>query len=116
MKRTTKRHSPELNNRKWQTVVEIAIACARQKDRFLVDYGRPSVFARYVNHRGARDELVAAGYEGSFGLQARVKALLLDRFSRRVERWRFDFLPEQANLDILAEMKIERPSTVPGKI
>jgi transposase len=47
--------------------------------------------------------------------KARVKALLLDRFSRRVERWIFEFPPEQANLDILAEMEIELPSTVPGK-
>lgn len=47
--------------------------------------------------------------------KARVKALLLSRFRRRVESWAFDFVPEEANLAVLAGVGIERPATVPGK-
>lgn len=32
-----------------------------------------------------------------------------------LERWEFDFPPEEANFDILEEVGIEIPSTVPGK-
>jgi hypothetical protein len=44
-----------------------------------------------------------------------VKALLLERFRRRLERWDFDFPPLDANFLILKEVGVEIPSTVPGK-
>ena len=83
MKRTIKRYSRRLNQRKWQTLVEIGVAYANQKDRFLLEYGRPTVFGRYRGHRQARDELVAAGYRSPFGLQGRYwkQALNLARIS-----------------------------------
>jgi hypothetical protein len=45
-----------------------------------------------------------------------VKAILLERFRRRLERWDFDFPPEEANFFILKQVEqIVFPSTVPGR-
>ncbi|MBU0705539.1 MAG: transposase [Chloroflexi bacterium] len=44
---------------------------------------------------------------------ARVRAILLDRFRRRVESWAFDFPPGQADLVVLAMVEVS--ATVPGK-
>jgi hypothetical protein len=81
MRRTVKRKSIKLNKGKWQTVERIALSYAREFDRFLVELGRPSSFARYRSHRQARDELLSRGYKSPFGLQARAwKLALKDAF------------------------------------
>jgi len=88
MKRTVKRHSRELNEGKWRTVTTVAASYARQKDRFLLEYGHPSVFGRYTGERQARDELVAAGYKSPTGLQGRQwKLALKDAFETVERQW-----------------------------
>jgi len=88
MKRTVKRHSRELNEGKWRTVTTVAASYARQKDRFLSEYGHPSVFGRYTGERQARDELVAAGYRSPTGLQGRQwKLALKDAFETVERQW-----------------------------
>lgn len=104
MKRTIKRYSRELNRGKWQTVVDVAGAYARQRDRFLVDYGRPSVFARYAGHRQARDELVAAGHESPYGLQARQWKLALQDAIETVDR-QWLALAEELRRLVMAQRK-----------
>ena len=88
MKRTVKRYSRELNAGKWQTVTTVVESYARQKDRFLLEYGHPSVFGRYTGERQARDELVAAGYGSPTGLQGRQwKLALKDAFETVERQW-----------------------------
>lgn len=76
----------------------------------------------FCQHGGASDS-VAAWNLLEFGLdpelaswmpKEQVKALLLDRFRRRLESWDLDFPLSQANLVVLAEVGIEIPATVPG--
>ncbi len=45
----------------------------------------------------------------------RVKAILLSRFSRRLESWDFEFSPEVAKFTALSKVGLEKPATVPGK-
>ncbi|MFQ5795618.1 MAG: zinc ribbon domain-containing protein [Candidatus Bipolaricaulia bacterium] len=86
MRRTIRRYSRSLNQSKWQTVHWLAAAYAAQKDRFLVEYGRPSRFARHQNHRQARDELLTIGYQSPFGLQARMWKLALQDAIETIDR------------------------------
>ncbi|MFQ5795939.1 MAG: RNA-guided endonuclease InsQ/TnpB family protein [Candidatus Bipolaricaulia bacterium] len=86
LRRTIKRYSRSLNQGKWQTVHQIAAAYVAQKDRFLVEYGRPSIFARYQNHHQVRDELLATGYQSPFGLQARMWKLALQDAIETIDR------------------------------
>jgi putative transposase len=107
MKRTIKRYSRELNRGKWQTVVDVAGSYARQKDRFLLECGRPSVFARYGGERQGRDELVAAGYESPYGLQGRQwKLALKDAFETVERQWLA--LAESIRPLVMAQRKEER--------
>jgi hypothetical protein len=43
-----------------------------------------------------------------------VKALLLNRFRRRLESWDFNFPQSQANLTVLPEVGIEIPAICSG--
>jgi transposase len=88
MRRTLLRYSLPLNQGKWRKACEIADAYASEFDRFLVEYGRPSAFARYRSHRQARDELLRTGYKSPFGLQARMwKLALKDAFETVNKYW-----------------------------
>ncbi|MCL4299007.1 MAG: transposase [Anaerolineae bacterium] len=76
----------------------------------------------FCQHGGASDS-VAAWNLLEFGLdpefafwmpKEQVKALLLNRFRRRLENWDFSFPPEQANLAVLAEVGLESPTICSG--
>lgn len=45
----------------------------------------------------------------------RVKLILLDRFSRRLESWKFEFSPDVVNFTALAKVGLKIPTTVPGR-
>jgi len=90
-------------------------------------------FVHYRNRQGDRFQCLFCGHGGDSDAvaavnllerlddpeiclwtpKARGKAILMSRFRRRVESWRFPFSPEQANLAVLAEVGIT--ATVPGR-
>ena len=90
-------------------------------------------FVNYKNRQGDRFQCLFCGHGGDSDAvaavnllerqddpeiclwtpKALVKAILMSRFRRRVESWRFPFSPEQANLAVLAEVGIT--ATVPGE-
>ena len=40
---------------------------------------------------------------------------MLSRFNRRLESWDFEFLPEEANIAVLANLEVKLPPTVSGQ-
>ena len=81
MKRTIKRISLKLNKGKWEILLKIARAYAKQKDYFLTRYAPPASFALYKRYTEPRNELVKASFVSPTGLQARMwKVALKDAF------------------------------------
>lgn len=86
MRQTIKQKSLPLNRDKWTKIAQTAEAYASQKDAFLVKYGHVKYLHYLSAKRRLRDELVAAGFTSSFGLQARQWKLALDDALFTLER------------------------------
>ena len=88
MKRTIKRISLKLNKGKWEILLEIARAYAKQKDYFFLSYAPPASFALYKRYTEPRNELVKASFVSPTGLQARMwKVALKDAFESVDRNW-----------------------------
>jgi len=78
VQQTVRQKSLPLNKGKWNKIVQVTGAYARQKNAFLVEYGNIKNLHYLGDKRKLRDELVSAGFTSPFSLQARQWKLALD--------------------------------------
>jgi len=86
VQQTVKQKSLPLNKDKWNKIMQVTEAYARQKDAFLDRYEHVKYLHCLGEKRKLRDELVSAGFTSPFGLQARQWKLALDDALFTLER------------------------------